>query len=98
MTYPSDVKVIVHVELVNGETRDYGISADSPSILGWLGKQGKENGFVSLWNKQESHMVNYESIRTMRATRYERPEDAGEPKEKRTTKRTKDKRQEEISF
>lgn len=73
--YPSDVKTIVHVELVNGETRDYGISADNPSILGYLGRKGKEEGFVHLWNKQEAHMINYESIRSMRATRYVREEE-----------------------
>lgn len=85
--YPSDVKTIVHVELVNGETRDYGISADSPSILGYLGRKGKEEGFVHLWNKQEAHMINYESIRSMRATRYVRGEESPKP---RARKRCKD--------
>lgn len=96
--YPPDVKTIVHVELINGETRDYGISADSPSILGYLGRKGKEDGFVHLWNKTEAHMVNYESIRSMRATRYVREETKTEPKSKPRARRSpkEDPRQEDL--
>lgn len=98
--YPSDVKVIVHVELINGEKRDYGISADSPSILGYLGRKGKEDGFVHLWNREESHMVNYESIRTMCATRYSPPELPEEkaPKSRANRRTRQDARQHEMSM
>ena len=93
MAYPSDVKLIVEVEFLDGEKREYGISADGPSVISHFARESAKTGFIMLWNKRDNHMIPASAIRSLSARRYE-PEP--EPKARKERSRKKDTRQTEM--
>ena len=98
--YPSDVKVLVEIEFLDGEKREYGISADSPSIIAHFTREAAKTGFIQLWNKRDNYMIPTTSIRSLSAKYYKPEHEPKEdtPKKRKSRAAKEDPRQEKMSY